>query len=310
MEETISLQEILSLLKKKILIILVFIFIALGISAILTFFVITPKYSSTTQLIATAQESKTGTVTQDAVNTNLLMINTYKDFIKGNVVMEEATDILAKESGFKGTSKSLSEMISVEQTQNSQMFSIKATAENPVEAANMVNVVASVFQKEAKKYTSADKVSIISKGEVNEQPVSPNKTINLAIGVILGFIIGVGIALLSELFNRTVKSQEFVTETLGLPILAAVPSFDKRHMNQLKKTQISVMEEGNITFETDNVMRDISMEVDGLDRDLEFNDQTIDLSDINLSELTSEIKEDHEDSSRPPYRQLPSRRSR
>lgn len=310
MEETISLQEILSLLKKKILIILVFIFIALGISAILTFFVITPKYSSTTQLIATAQESKTGTVTQDAVNTNLLMINTYKDFIKGNVVMEEATDILAKESGFKGTSKNLSEMISVEQTQNSQMFSIKATAENPVEAANMVNVVASVFQKEAKKYTSADKISIISKGEVNEQPVSPNKTINLAIGVILGFIIGVGVSLLSELFNRTVKSQEFVTDTLGLPILAAVPAFDKRHMHQLKKTQISVMEDGNITFETDNVMRDISMEVDGLDRDLEFNDQTIDLSDVNLSELTSSINEDSDESQHKTYRQLPSRRSR
>ncbi|MGY3765900.1 YveK family protein [Vagococcus vulneris] len=291
MEETISLQEIVSLLRRKLLIILIGVFVGLGLSAAITYFVITPKYSSTTQLIATNKTNEQNNVNQDAINANLLMINTYKDFIKGDVVTESARKILEKESNYTGTSNQLKEMISVEQTQNSQMFSIKVTSPDPVEAANIANVVASVFQKEAKKYTNADKVSVISKAEVNNKPVSPNAVINLAIGVVLGLIVGVGVALITEMFNRNVKSQDFVTDVMGIPVLANIPLFDKKKMGQYTKLQSRIMNEGTVTFESEYYAVDMDDEVDGLDLDFPSDQDTINLEKINLDRITRSIDE-------------------
>ena len=112
MEETVSLQEIFSLLKKKATLILSMFIIGIGISAIITLFFITPKYSATSQLIATSQ-NKDNNVSTDNINSNLMMINTYKDFIKGKVVMDTAREQLEKEIGFKGSSDDIKNMISV-----------------------------------------------------------------------------------------------------------------------------------------------------------------------------------------------------
>lgn len=69
MEETISLQDIFKLLKDKLFLILTMMFIGLGLSALVTFFVITPKYSASSELIATFQ-SKESNVNTDNINTN------------------------------------------------------------------------------------------------------------------------------------------------------------------------------------------------------------------------------------------------
>lgn len=290
MEETVSLQEIFNLLKKKATLIVSMFFVGIGIAAILTLFVITPKYNATSQLIATSA-NKDSNVSTDNINSNLMMINTYKDFIKGKVVTDAAREQLEKEIGFKGTSEDVKNMINVEQTQSSQMFSIVATSENPNEAATVANVVAAIFKQEAKEYTEADKVSIISEASPSTNPVSPNKKVNLAIGGILGLIIGVGLALLSQLFNRTVKSVEYVTETLNIPVLGHIPLLNTKELKDIQKHQKSALQSVNLTTETIDDAFNLDDGVDGLDQDLSRIkdgrdlDQTIDLSEIKINRI-------------------------
>lgn len=292
MEETISLQEILTLLKKKAVLILSMFFVGIGVSALITFMVITPKYSAASQLIATSQSKDTNANT-DSINSNLMMINTYKDFIKGRVVTETAREKLEKEDGFKGTADDVKNMINVEQTQNSQMFSVVVTSENPEEAAKVANVVSDIFKKEAKEYTDADKVSVISKAEVPTAPVSPNKKINLAIGGILGLIIGIGLSLLSQLFNRTVKSIDYVTESLNVPVLGSIPIMDEKSVNDARKKQWAALEDANSNLEgsSDHYEFDLDDEVDGLEDELsglgtDVNlEKTIDLSELNINKI-------------------------
>lgn len=292
MEETISLQEIFTLLKKKAVLILSMFFVGIGISALITFMVITPKYSATSQLIATSQSKENSTNT-DSINSNLMMINTYKDFIKGRIVTETAREKLEKEHGFKGTADTIKNMISVEQTQQSQMFSIVVTSENPEEAATVANVVSEILKKEAKEYTDADKVSVISKAEVPINPVAPNKKLNLAIGGVLGLIIGIGLSLLSQLFNRTVKSIDYMTDQLNIPILGSIPLMDDKNTNEVRKKQWVALEDANSTIEgsSDHYEFDLDDEVDGLEADLtnlkkDVNlEETIDLSELNITKI-------------------------
>lgn len=312
MEETISLQEIVTLLKKKAVLILSMFFIGIGISALITFMVITPKYSATSQLIATSQSKDNTNANTDSINSNLMMINTYKDFIKGRVVTETAREELEKEIGFKGSADTIKNMITVEQTQQSQMFSIVVTSENPEEAATVANVVSEIFKKEAKEYTDADKVSVISKAETPTSPVSPNKKINLAVGGILGLIIGIGLSLLSQLFNRTVKSIDYISDQLNIPILGSIPLMDDKSITEVRKKQWAALEDANSTIEgsNDHYEFDLDDGIDGLEADLsnlrkDVNlEETIDLSELNITKIDLTNLENEADilSKRPDHR--------
>ncbi|NDC57636.1 MAG: polysaccharide biosynthesis tyrosine autokinase [Alphaproteobacteria bacterium] len=58
-------------------------------------------------------------------------------------------------------------------------------------------------------------------------PSSPNTTLNLAIGVVLGLALGAVAVFLIELLERGLRTADDVTRRLGVPYLGAVPFLDK-----------------------------------------------------------------------------------
>lgn len=268
MEETVSLDEIFQLLKKKLALIISMLILGTIISTVVTLFVITPKYSATTQLVVQTKGSDSN-INTDKINSNLLLINTYKDLVKSKVVTEKTKDQLVKD-GMTGISEDfLSHAISVEQNQNSQLFSIKAVTTDPIKSATIANTVSEVFQQEAVVMTDTDKVSIASKATPNNQPISPNKKVNIAIGAVLGLIVGVMLALLSELFNRTVKTEDYLSDKLGLPVLGIIPLMSDREMNEIRKLQSNAFVNEEMFFEVNDLYKEsLNTEVDGLDADL------------------------------------------
>ena len=110
----------------------------------------TPKYSSQAQLIVTLPQTET--TNANDVNTNLQMINTYKELVTGDLVINEVKNQLESEYGIDKSVDELKEAIEVTQSQNSLMFSIKATDISSVYAANIANTTALVFKKMLKMY--------------------------------------------------------------------------------------------------------------------------------------------------------------
>jgi len=58
---------------------------------------------------------------------------------------------------------------------------------------------------------------------ISQSPVSPNVTLNLALGAVVGLIFGVGIAFFLEYLDTSVKSLEDVERYLQVPVLAVIP---------------------------------------------------------------------------------------
>ena len=78
MEETISLEELFQVLKKKALLILMTTIAGIGLAAVVTFFLITPKYDSAAQLIVQNKQAEGANPNiQNDINGNVLLINTY-----------------------------------------------------------------------------------------------------------------------------------------------------------------------------------------------------------------------------------------
>ncbi|MGI6155894.1 MAG: YveK family protein [Enterococcus lemanii] len=231
MEETISLKEIFDILRKHVTTILMSTFVGLALSGVATFFVITPQYSSRAQLIVSLPQTETSNVND--INFNLQMLNTYKDIIlQGDAQAQEVQSRLSSEYQIKMTPAQIKNALQVVQAQNSQMFSIQATTDNANTAQAIANVTAEVFQETVKDIlTNVDKITIVSGAVASPKPVSPNNKLNLAIGLILGMMVGVGFAFVLELFDRTVKDPRFVTETLELTVLGTVPQMSAKEIN-------------------------------------------------------------------------------
>ena len=68
MEETISLKEIFGILKKHISSILISMFVGLGLAGFVTFFVMTPQYSSRAQLIVAQTQNENSANNLNDVN--------------------------------------------------------------------------------------------------------------------------------------------------------------------------------------------------------------------------------------------------
>ena len=58
---------------------------------------------------------------------------------------------------------------------------------------------------------------------VPANPVSPNKTKNILLGMILGLVLGVGVITLRMITNDTYKTAEDIRKYTGLVTLAVVP---------------------------------------------------------------------------------------
>lgn len=230
MEEKFDVQKVCKLLIKRIRLILTVMLLGLLVTSIMVYFVITPKYSSQSQLVVTLP--KTENTKFNDVNSNLQMISTYKDLIISDLVLDQVKDNIGKKHDISMTTRQLRKMIDVSQNQDSQMFSIQVTNEDKKYAANIANAVAQIFKKNAKKVLNVDRITIISNAVMGDKPVSPNKKLFLFAGSILFLLAGIGIALLAEAMNRTVKDSKYLTEELGITLLGSVTKLTDKEVEK------------------------------------------------------------------------------
>ena len=69
-------------------------------------------------------------------------------------------------------------------------------------------------------------VWIVDKADYPLHPASPNKKKNVLLGFLFGLAGGIGLALGLEYLNNTVKTSKDVTNSIGVPTLGTIPSFE------------------------------------------------------------------------------------
>ncbi|HEX5045290.1 MAG TPA: polysaccharide biosynthesis tyrosine autokinase [Candidatus Polarisedimenticolaceae bacterium] len=91
--------------------------------------------------------------------------------------------------------------------------------------ADLVARQTQTTSSERLKETSASNVRIVDGAELPRHPVSPRRTLNLAVALLLGMISGVGMALFLDHVDNSIKSEQDVAMNSGLPVLAHIPLF-------------------------------------------------------------------------------------
>ncbi|MFB7118333.1 YveK family protein [Bacillus tropicus] len=229
MEETISLKELFHILKKRLAMILVIAFGAAIVSAIISFFFMTPIYETSTQILVNQKKQEGAAIQFNEVQTNIQLTNTYKVIIKSPVILDQVKEKLHLEE----TMQKLNGKIEVANEKDSQVVVVTVQDKNPKVARDIANTTAEVFQSEVAKIMSVDNVTVLSKAEVAEKqaPIKPRPILNVAIAFVVGLMASVALAFLLEYLDNTVKKEEDVENLLGLPVLGIVARMDEETTN-------------------------------------------------------------------------------
>lgn len=237
MEETISLRELMETIRKRLNLIVLITMAAVLISGIVSYFVITPIYQSSTQLLVNQAKSDQPMVNPGEIQTNLQLINTYNVIIKSPAILDQVSEDL--DLGM--TVSQLNEKVTVQSEKDSQVVNITVQDPDPNKASEIANQIATVFQEEIVDIMNVDNVSILAKAEVGEtqSPVKPRPLLNIAIAFIVGLMAGIGIAFLLEYLDNTVKTEQDVEKLLELPVLGAIATFEEQDMQKMSRTERS-----------------------------------------------------------------------
>jgi len=227
MEETISLRELMDTLKKRMQLIILITLTAILVSGGVSYFLLTPVYQSSTQLLVNQSKSDQPAYNPGEIQTNLQLMKTYNVIIKSPTILEKVINDL----DLKLTTAQLNSKITVGSEGESQVINLSVQDTDPKKAAEIANKTASVFQNEIPNIMNVDNVSILAKAEVGEKqsPIKPKPVLNIAIAAVVGLMIGVGLAFLLEFLDNTIKTEQEVEKLLGVPVLGSITRIEDQH---------------------------------------------------------------------------------
>ena len=258
-DNTIDLTQLLQLCRRHIWALILW---SVGLALVgwgIANFVISPKYTSSAQILVNQKSNKNDPnaayITQQA---NMQLVNTYKDIVTSHVILQDASDRLAnpvrvvkkaKPAKYKTTdgrkvlvrkaqpavierdgksysvsASQLAKDISVNTQQQSQIFSVSATADTPEKAKAEANAVARSFRDQIPNIMNIDNVTIVAPA-TNGVQSSPNVKMFTLAGFVIGLVLTFAMILIREMTNTTVRDDTYLTQDLGLTNLGYVSHF-------------------------------------------------------------------------------------
>lgn len=222
-EQVISISEIFEALKKRWILIVSITLVATLISGILSFFVIKPTYEASTKVFVGKEESSLEGYNTNDIQMYQKLLQTYAETIKTNEVIQAAINNTNADLSVKDVKDSLT----VTPIADTQILQIKYKNNDPEVAKSILENITNEFVILSKELVPNGNVRVIEAVQLPENPVAPNKKMNIAIAFLLGLMVSVGLVFLIEYLDNTFKTKENLERELNIPVLGLIPSCDE-----------------------------------------------------------------------------------
>jgi capsular exopolysaccharide synthesis family protein len=115
--------------------------------------------------------------------------------------------------------------IDAAQVSNLELLELSVTNEDPEVAARVANAIPAALSDYIKDSgTTRDTIVVSESATVPSSPSSPNRSLNLAVALLLGLILSSGLVLLIESFSDRVEDAEELERITGFPVIATIPT--------------------------------------------------------------------------------------
>jgi len=221
MAAELSIEQVFHIIRKRFWLVAAVPFLLAALTGFYSWYALDDVYQASSTVIVSNPSTviATGQLSFSDYNLNVQLVNSYRVLCKTNRVLDQVID----ELDLPMNTKQLREKVSVSSADETEIINIMVKDKDPVMAQTITNTLTKVFQSEVKRIMMLDNVQIIDEAPLPDAPVEPSRMRNVIVGGMIGLIIGVALAFLLEYLSRSVRSEEQLTELLGVPVLGAVP---------------------------------------------------------------------------------------
>ena len=151
------------------------------------------------------------------------LLKTYAETVKTNEVLQGAINNTNSDL----TVSSVKGALTVTPVADTQILQIKYQNKNPEVAKEILESITNEFVILAKELVPNGNVRVIEAVQLPENPVAPNKKMNVAIAFLLGLMVSVGLVFLIEYLDNTFKSKEELERELDIPVVGIIPEVEE-----------------------------------------------------------------------------------
>jgi capsular polysaccharide biosynthesis protein len=213
----VELIELWRVIRKHLAMIVVVTVVAVATAGILSKFVLPKQYASTATLMVIPQNGAQDLLAN--LVTGQSLVDTYAQVADSRSVLQAVAG--QPQVGLSATA--LSHVVTATPVANTDLLTITVTATNPLWASRVSNAVAQATVATVTRITRQRQLEVVDPAVPVTLPVAPKTKTNVAIALVLGLLVGGGLAFLLEYLDDSLKSEEDVKRVLDLPVLTVIP---------------------------------------------------------------------------------------
>ncbi len=212
-----ELVELWRVVRKHLAMIVVLTVVAVATAGILSKFVLPKQYASTATLMVIPQNNAQDLLTN--LVTGQSLVDTYAQVASSRSVLQSV--IAQQKLGLSATD--LTHHVVATPVTNTDLLTVQVTSTDPAWSSRVANAVASATVRDITNLTRQRELEVVDPAVPVAIPVSPKTKTNVAIALVLGLLVGGGLAFLLEYLDDSLKTEDDIKRVLDLPVLTVVP---------------------------------------------------------------------------------------
>lgn len=184
---------------------------------------ITPLYEASALLYVNNSSFSVGStsvsISPSELSAAQSLVDTYAVILKTRTTLNS----VIRETGVDYTYEELVDMISAKAVNGTEVFSVTVTSPDPQEAEKLANTIAKILPEKISGIVDGSSVRVVDQAVVPAKKSSPSISKNTMLGMILGFVVSCGVIVLIQLFDTTIRSEDYLIQNYDLPLLAVIP---------------------------------------------------------------------------------------
>lgn len=222
----VNLKRLIDALLRRVWLIILVAVAGAAIVLTATYFLVTPKYESSAMFYVNNNSISVGEATLSIDSSDITasksLVNTYIVILNTRETLNDVIDY----AGVNRRYSEIEDMIRAESVDDTEVFQVVVTTEDPEEANVIANAIAYILPKRISSIVEGTSAKVVEAAVVAAKPSSPSYTTNTLVGFLLGFVVAVGVIVMQEMLDITIRKDEDLAMVCKYPVLAPVPDMN------------------------------------------------------------------------------------
>ncbi|MDX8419706.1 Wzz/FepE/Etk N-terminal domain-containing protein [Stecheria sp. CLA-KB-P133] len=196
---------------------------------LLTFFLVTPKYTATARMYITSGSNSVVDLSSLQVSSQLKA--DYQELIKSNTILQDVVDNLSLDEDVD----TLKGQVTVTNPSDTRILNLSVTTTNAQLSADIANELAKQAKTYLPKVMKSDEPNVFEEAQVPDHKSSPSYQKNALIGGLLAALLYCAVIIIKHVTNDTFVTPDDINKVFGVQPLAAIPEGRKPGQKRRRK---------------------------------------------------------------------------